>query len=140
MSKIREVIAKYGLTEKDYLVCTQDTTASSLNVFDDVEFVAQLPCFAHLLNLVLKHAIGDGPLKESLKAIRHLVVCLKGSPKRKQVLLDACARLKIKYKSPQLNVEVNFYIYTLKLRIKYKINQRNMSYVQDSLELARKNG
>ena len=110
LSKIRDVIAKYGLTERDYLACTQDTTASSLNVFDDVDYVAQLPCFAHLLNLVLKHSIGDGPLKNALKQIRQLVVFLKGSPKRKQVLIEACARLKIKYKRPQLNVEVDIYL------------------------------
>jgi len=111
LGKIREVIAKYGLSEKDCLACTQDTTGSSFNVFDDVEFVAQLPCFAHLLNLVLKHSIGEGPLKDALKQIRHLVVCLKGSPKRKQVLQAACARLKIKYKAPQLNVEVNVFLF-----------------------------
>ena len=54
--KIREVIGKYGLTEEDTLSCTQDTSGSSLNVFDDVEHVVKLPCFAHLLNWVLSMA------------------------------------------------------------------------------------
>ena len=126
LGKIREVIAKYGLSEKDCLACTQDTTSSSFNVFNDVDFVAQLPCFAHLLNLVLKHSIGEGPLKDALKQIRHLVVCLKGSPKRKQVLQAACARLKIKYKAPQLNVEVNVTYLNKNLRM---ILESNENYI-----------
>jgi hypothetical protein len=79
--------------------------------------------------LVLKHSIGEGPLKNALKQIRHLVVCLKGSPKRKQVLQAACARLKIKYKAPQLNVEVNVTYLNKNLRMILESNENYISYI-----------
>jgi hypothetical protein len=79
--------------------------------------------------LVLKHSIGEGPLKVTSKQIRLLIVYLKGSPKRKQILLAACARLEIKYKPPQLNVEVSVIYLIKELGVILEINERYISYI-----------
>ena len=69
--------------------------------------------FRTFTQLGFKHGIGEGPLQESLRQVLHLVVCLKVSLKRKQILLSACAQLNLMYKAPQLNGEVNVHFVKL---------------------------
>ena len=54
-------------------------------------------------NLFLKHALEDGVIREAIDAIHDVVVSLRGSPKRRLLLIQACAAALIKYLKPQMN-------------------------------------
>ena len=98
------VLAKFGIKLTDLLSNTTDTASAAFNTFDPVDFIAQFPCFAHLIALLLKHAFEDGSLSEALKGIHDIVVLLRSSPKRKTTLQKACADAKIDYLSPIIDV------------------------------------
>ncbi len=63
----QEVLDIYNIKFHHLAFATQDTTGSSINTFDDVSVVGQIPCFAHLCNLFLKHGIENyAALKASI--------------------------------------------------------------------------
>ena len=98
------VMRRYGLRLTDLLSNTTDTASAAFNTFDPVDFIAQFPCIAHLIALLLKHAFEGGQLAASLKGIHDLVVLLRSSPKRKIMLKKACAAAEVKYLSPIIDV------------------------------------
>jgi hypothetical protein len=100
LQSIQSVLNEFGLTEFDIIGVTQDTASNSFNTFDSIDKVQQLPCFAHLTNLMLKHGLGDGIMKEGFAAIHDVVISLRGSPKRRLLLIDACKKSEIKYIKP----------------------------------------
>ena len=67
-------------------------------------YISQIPCFAHLVALLLKHAFESASLAAALQGIHDLVVLLKASPKRKSLLVAACASLDMKFLAPILDV------------------------------------
>ena len=78
-------LAQYGLKLTDIISCTTDTASAALNTFDIVEYISQIPCFAHLVALFLKHAFESVSLAAALQGIHDLVVLLKASPKLKSL-------------------------------------------------------
>ena len=66
--------------------------------------ISQIPCFAHLVALFLKHAFESVSLAAALQGIHDLVVLLKASPKRKSLLVEACAAVLIKFLAPILDI------------------------------------
>jgi len=99
-----EVLKTFGLKLTDMLSCTTDTASNAFNAFDPVDFVAQAPCFAHLIALLLKHAFEYILLLLALEGIHDLVVLLRASPKRKTLLMAACTSASVKYLAPILDV------------------------------------
>ena len=100
----KDVLAQYGIKVTDLLSVTTDTASAAFNTFDIIDFVCQIPCFAHLIALLLKHAFDSVDLVAALKGIHDLVVLLKASPRRKSLLVDACAAAGIAYLAPILDV------------------------------------
>jgi hypothetical protein len=100
----KDVLAQYGIKVTDLLSVTTDTASAAFNTFDIIDFVCQIPCFAHLIALLLKHAFDSVDLVAALKGIHDLVVLLKASPRRKSLLVDACAAAGIAYLAQILDV------------------------------------
>lgn len=98
------ILTKFGLRLTDFIGCTTDTASAAFNTFEVIDFIAQLPCFAHLIALLLKHAFEMGLLSSALQGIHDLVVMLKASPKRKSLLKRACEAAMILYLAPILDV------------------------------------
>ena len=73
----------------ELISCTTDTASAAFNTFKNVDFIAQLPCFAHLMALLLKDAFQNGVLSVVLQGIHDLALMLKASPKRKSLLVAA---------------------------------------------------
>jgi len=99
-----EVLKTFGLKLTDILTCTTDTASSAFNTFDPVDYVGQVPCFAHILALMLKHSFEYALLALALEGIHDLVVLLRASPKRKTLLVAACASISIGYLASILDV------------------------------------
>ena len=100
----KDLLAQYDLKLTDIISCTTDTASAAFNTFDVVEYISQIPCFAHLVALLLKHAFESASLAAALQGIHDLVVLLKASPKRKSLLVAACAALDMKFLAPILDV------------------------------------
>lgn len=100
----QDLLAQYGLKLTDVISCTTDTASAAFNTFDVVEYISQIPCFAHLVALLLKHAFESASLAAALQGIHDVVVLLKASPKRKSLLVAACAALNMKFLAPVLDV------------------------------------
>jgi hypothetical protein len=99
----------YGINFHNLAFASQDTTGSSINTFDDVPIVGQIPCFAHLCNLMLKHGIENCEhLRLALISIHECVKLVRGSPKRKKLLQSACKVANIKYKAPILDCDTRW--------------------------------
>ena len=98
------MLADHGLLLTDLGSVTADTTASSINVFDSVEFVDIIPCFGHKGNLFLTLACTSGSpvLKATFGTCRQVMVRLDGkkSHLRKESLQTACEQARIKYRKP----------------------------------------
>ena len=99
-----QVLAQYGIKVTDLLSVTTDTASAAFNTFDIIDFVCQIPCFAHLIALLLKHAFDSAALDAALQGIHDIVILLKASPRRKSLLVDACAAAGIAYLAPILDV------------------------------------
>lgn len=81
---------------------TQDTTGNSINVFDSVPFVAQLPCAAHTNELIVFHGVDDNPiLLDATNSIKKLMVRAKGncSSKRRNLLVKKCEEASVKFRN-----------------------------------------
>ena len=96
-------MGEIGLNFYDLSAVTSDTTASSINVFDDVSFVDIAPCFGHKGNLFLKlGSKSSSVLKKTFAVCREIMVRLDGkkSHLRKIMLEKACADSSIAYRKP----------------------------------------
>ena len=83
---IQETLHKHGFNKVDLESVTMDTTSSSFNTLDPVEVVNQIPCFAHMCNLMLQHAVEEVVnLNKCFYDVKRLMVRLNGmsSTKRK---------------------------------------------------------
>ena len=102
---------KHDLDFKDVLSATQDTTGSSINVFDEVKVTAQIPCSSHMYQLVLLHSASDSyQLSHTLSSLRKLIGRLKGknSSKRKIMFQKKCAQANVRYLVPKLPGETRW--------------------------------
>lgn len=99
LKEIENKLSCFGLSAKDLSACTQDTAAASFNTFDDVDVVSQIPCFAHLCNLFLKHGVEDSSeAKKAIASVHDLAIILKGnnSSMRNEALEKACTEAGIR--------------------------------------------
>jgi hypothetical protein len=104
LERIRHILELFNLSFEDITNTTQDTTGNSINVFDSVDVVSQLGCFGHMTQLFLKHGIENcDSLKSSIESIHDLTSMLRGSTKRKQILVECCKEASIDYRKPQLD-------------------------------------
>ena len=71
---VKEVLAKFGLTEKNHFYVT-DNASAMISAFDSDQWFG---CSAHNINLVHKHTFDDCKNYETLRSILKLIDCAKG--------------------------------------------------------------
>jgi hypothetical protein len=101
MELINTVLQKFGIGTHNLTSCTQDTTPSSFNTFDEVDNVSQLMCLAHVLALEIKWSVEKcGVLDSAIASCQKLASLLKGkgSCKRRKLHVKACKEAGIKYR------------------------------------------
>ena len=83
MQLITEVLGTFKIPLETISTSTQDSTASSINVFDEVPVVHQLKCACHLLHLVVKKIYAESPAINTVyEAIHSITKSISRSPKR----------------------------------------------------------
>ena len=101
MELIEEVLVKFGIGAHNLTSCTQDSTPSSFNTFDNIDSVAQLMCMAHVLALLIKWSVEKcDVLDAAIEACQKVASLIKGkgSSKRRKLHEQACKEANIKYR------------------------------------------
>jgi len=81
--KVKQICSFWDLPLSIFLAATQDTTGSSLNVFESVESTEQLPCFSHTNQLCMKWSVSDvESISLCFKKMSANNAKMKGKPKR----------------------------------------------------------
>ena len=97
-NKFMEVLEAWQLTDKVLGVVTDNATNNDTFVR---ELSLRIPsfepndhhfrCVAHVLNLVVQKAVDYEPVKVALAKLRRIIVYIRASPQREQLLKDAVA-------------------------------------------------
>lgn len=84
---IKDVLHSFDIPMESISTSTQDTTASSINVFRDVDEVQQMKCACHLLHNMVQRIYDESPAILAIyEAMHKITVKLGGSPKRISIL------------------------------------------------------
>ena len=113
-AKVNEICSLWGLPVTIFLAATQDTTGSSLNVFESVETAEQLPCFSHTNQLCMKWSVADvEPLALCFKEMSNNNSKMKGKPKRLACMEAAALSLDppLKTRKPVLHCDTRWDIF-----------------------------
>jgi len=71
------LMTKFRLRLTNFIYATTFIASGEFNAFELVNFIAQSPCFAHLIAHFLKYAFGPGLIPSAIQGIRDLIVMLK---------------------------------------------------------------
>ena len=113
-AKVNEICSLWGLPVTIFLAATQDTTGSSLNVFESIEATEQLPCFSHINQLCMKWSVADvEPLALCFKEMSANNSKMKGKPKRLACMEAAALSLDppLKTRKPILHCDTRWDIF-----------------------------
>jgi hypothetical protein len=129
--KVQEVIQEFGLLDK-IIAITTDNASNNIKEIQELQLWLNenyntpenihLRCFAHIINLSVKHGLDSINM---LKTLRSLINFIKNSPKRLQHLGEISRVLQLKPLKPKVtygdkNLDFFYLIITFRLQVRYE--------------------